>query len=502
MSRLDAIIGAISPAWQARRARARLDIARAMQAQKVLARYEGAARGSRFDGWTTVSSGSAVSETQQAISLLRERSRDLARNTWIGRRVLDVYAQNLVGTGIRPSIDGDSAAERLIKAWARSTAADADGLHDFYGLQKLAVATMLEGGEAFLVRQHEKSDGTMIPVSVRVLEGDYVDHEYNEDLKTGNRVVQGIEFDRRGRRVAYHMYDRHPGDQTWADRRDVRRVPAADVIHLFDVLRPGQVRGVPIFAAVLLKLKDWDSFEDAQLMRQQIASCFTAFIRTQGDGPLGGIPVGRGSEDTALATQLQPGMIQVLNPGEEVTFGSPPDTSGYRDYADVTLHEIAAGVGLSYESLTGDMSRVNFSSARMGWLEFQRRIDTQRALVLEPRMLNRVARWLGEGLELMGLSVDGRVKWTPPRRQMIDPVRETEAMVTGIRAGITSRQAEIRSLGRDPEEVYAEIAQDNALLDALDLIFDSDPRKQNKNGTPRSEKVVGDQDILVEVSDG
>lgn len=494
------ILESLFPSWAAKREAARFQAGRYRQAREVLGRYEGASQSSRMGGWTTVSGGSAVSEVQGALPALRERSRDLARNTWVGRRALDVLANNLVGTGIRPSIDGDSAGERLIKAWARSTKADADRLHDFYGLQRLAIMAMLESGECLIVRQGERPQSGRIPVSLRVLEGDYLDHNLNEDLGGGRRIVQGVEFDSRGRRVAYHLFERHPGDSGYNPHSDrIRRVSADDVVHLFSVQRPGQVRGVPIFAPVLVKLKDWDDFEDAQLKRQQIASCFTAFIRSPGEGPLGGLPSAGGSHETDLATQLRPGMIQLLQPGEDVSFGSPPDTAGYADFARVTLLEIAAGLGISYEALTGDLSRTNFSSARMGWLEFQRRIDADRLGTITPRFLRRVAGWLIEGLELMGIDVDGDIKWTPPRRQMIDPVKETDAMMAGIRAGITSRSAEIRSLGRDPEEVYAEIAQDNQLVDALDLILDTDPRRQDRNGSPRVEERLTEVDQEIEV---
>jgi capsid protein len=37
-------------------------------------------------------------------------------------------------------------------------------------------------------------------------------------------------------------------------------------LHLFERLRPGQVRGVPWFASVILKLRDLDDYDDAELI--------------------------------------------------------------------------------------------------------------------------------------------------------------------------------------------------------------------------------------------
>src|SRR5699024_2133773 len=100
----------------------------------------------------------------------------------------------------------------------------------------------------------------------------------------------------------------------------------------------------------------------------------------------------------------EPGLVQLLQPGEDVTFGTPPDVGGYKDFADVTLHEIAAGLGISYEALTGDLRGANFSSARMGWIEFRNKIDADRALILEPRMLETIGEWLLEAAATMGLA--------------------------------------------------------------------------------------------------
>lgn len=474
---LDNSIAAVAPGWAASRAEARARLLAFNQAREIQARYEGASRGRRMVGWNTVSGGSAVAETQGALALLRARARDLTRNTWAGRRAVNILVHNMIGTGIRPSLDGESPLEEQIKKWAKSTRCDQDGLHNLYGIQALAVRTMIESGESLIIRRPQKFTRKNIPLKLRVLEGDYLDEGYNQPLPNGNTIVQGVEFDRFGNRVAYHLFKKHPGDMyTGTTGHERVRMSADDVIHLFRVLRPGQVRGITDFAAVIIKLREWDSYEDAQLVRQKIAACFTAFVRTDSS-----VLPGDADAQRELGTKVEPGIIEILRPGESVTFGTPPDVGGYKDYADITLREIAAGIGITYEALTSDLRGVNFSSGRLGWLEFQRKIDSDRALLYEPRMLEPIAEWLLNTLTLTGDATgDEDIKWTPPRRQMIDPSKEINAAKASIRAGLSSRQAEIRGLGRDPEEVMAEIAADNAAADALQLFLDSDPRFQNK----------------------
>lgn len=475
---LEKSIATISPSWAAKRAKSRAILQAYGKARGIQARYEGASRGRRMDGWRTVSSGSANAEIGPALSLLRNRARDLSRNTWVGRRAASVIVHNTIGTGIRPSMDGDSEAERMIKAWARSTECDADGMYNLYGLQALMWRTRFEGGEALIVRELQPFSTERIPIKIRVLEGDYLDESYSETLQNGNQVVQGVEFDRHGRRVAYHLFYEHPGDSlAYGYNHERRRVPAEDVIHLMKADRPGQVRGVTDFAPVIVKLREWDSYEDAQLVRQKIASCFTAFVRTN-SGMMPG--ENKSNDDRPLGEKMMPGIIEILRPGEDVTFGNPPDVGGYKEYADVTLHEIAAGLDISYEALTGDLKGVSFSAGRMGWLEFQRKIESDRKLVFEPQVLHRVADWLLDMLFIMGKATGNEVvKWTPPRREMIDPVKETNAAIAAVLAGFDTRQSVIRSLGRDPEEVLKEHIEDRDNADENDLFFASDPRFRN-----------------------
>lgn len=485
---LDKIIEFLSPEWAARREQTRTLIEAHREARSVRAGYEGATQGRRAEHWS-VSSRSPTAETQSALSLLRDRARDLVRNNCHAERAVDVYVNNCIGTGIRPSIPGDQQLEERLKVWASETDADADALHNFYGIQHLAMRAVREAGECFIVREWapELLEQGQIPIRLRVLEGDYCPETKWESRRNGNEIVQGVEFDSRGRRVAYWLYDQHPGDRYGRRKTqlDARRVPASEVIHWFDCLRPGQVRGVTPFAPVMLKMRDFDEYEDAQLMRQKIAACFTAFVRKDPTGLWS--PTKSAKEDSKpIGEKVEPGMIEILRPGESVEFGSPPRVEDYRDFADITLHDIAAGLGLSYEALTTNLSDVNFSSIRMGHLEFQRKIDADREKTIKPRVLSKAAGWLLEALFLMQEATgEESVKWTPPRREQISPQEETRAALGRIRAGLSSLQEEIRKRGRDPDDVFEEIAKDQEKLDELDIILDSDPRRQNANGTPR-----------------
>jgi hypothetical protein len=120
-------------------------------------------------------------------------------------------------------------------------------------------------------------DGLPVPFQLQVLEPDHLDNGKTEDMADGGYILQGIEFDALGRRRAYWLFPVHPGE-TRGRSLASRPVPARQVLHLFERLRPGQVRGVPWFAPVILKLRDLDDYDDAELMRKKIEACFAAFV--------------------------------------------------------------------------------------------------------------------------------------------------------------------------------------------------------------------------------
>ena len=148
------------------------------------------------------------------------------------------------------------------------------------------------------------------------------------------------------------------------------------------------------------------------------------------------------------------------------------------DFHRAVLRSVAAGVGVTYESLSGDLSTVNFSSARMGRVEMDRNISGWQWLLLIPQLCNPVARWFMDGWALQDRQATAglRMQWTPPRRILVDPTKEIPALIKSVRAGFDTRSNVIRQLGYDPEPIMDEFMRDAEAADARMLKFDSDPR--------------------------
>ena len=196
--------------------------------------------------------------------------------------------------------------------------ADADGVTDFYGLPALACRAMLEGGECFVrLRVRRPEDGLAVPLQIQLLEAEHVPLTFNTTLPSGNLVRAGIEFDRLGRRIAYHLTRAHPGDPAMRPRdHDLVRVQADRIAHLYRPLRPGQIRGEPWLARALVKL---DQFDDAALVKAKVAALFTGFVVSPDpeDAVMGG---DEPDEDGVVEASLEPGTMQRLSPGQDVRF--------------------------------------------------------------------------------------------------------------------------------------------------------------------------------------
>ena len=311
----------------------------------------------------------------------------------------------------------------------------------------------------------------ILPLQLHMLEGDQLDLAKSEALPNG-QIKYGVEFDPIGRRRAYWLFAAHPGADASAATasRTSAPYPARDFLHVFRVERPGQVRGMPWGTGSVHRLRMLDDYVDAQLERQRKAACFMAWRRAPDH-------LAEPLEDASpLLDRLEPGIIEDLPPGWDIEFATPPQPEDDERFMRARLREVAADYGIPYEVLTGDLSQVNFSSARMGWNEFARNIETWRWQLLVPRLLNPLVDWFREAAALIGFTVvQPYPLWTAPARVMVDATREVPALIKAIRAGLISTPQAIRQQGYDPDLLLAEESAWRAKTATAGLLFDSDP---------------------------
>lgn len=476
MNILDKLIAAVNPVAGAKRQAARM----ALDQIESLRNYEAAGKNRRTSHWKN-SRGSADAEIAPTLEILRGTSRNMVRNNPYAFQAIEGLVTNIIGTGIRPNFTSENAqalavVKKYWKAWAESTECDFSGDSDFYGLQELIGRATFESGECLIVRRKlNSSEGGVLPIRLQVLEPDFIDTmRSTAKLATGNYISQGIEYNSKGKRVAYWLFKEHPGAINSYYKAESERYPVSDVIHVYRKLRPGQERGVPAGVASFMRLNDFDDFEAAELMRIKIASCFVAF-KSGGDSTLPGTP-DPNAETKEPRTKLAPGIIETLAPGETVTMAEPPTTSGGDMFSRQVLRGVAAGYGVTYEILTGDLTGVNFSSGRMGFIEFNRRGVNLQNNVFIPKC-GRVFNWFMEALFLVtGTKTDAvNVDWTAPRREMIDVTKETKAIIDQILGGLTSWDEAVRELGWNADELAAAILKSQERFKKMGITVLSDP---------------------------
>jgi lambda family phage portal protein len=481
---LDRAVGFLSPQRELARTRARI------ATTQLLRHYEGAVVGRRTQGWNRSAGDANAIHQGSTLAYLRYAARDLARNDRLVRQALRTIANHTVGWGIVPKpMPLTARAVELWKAWAETTACDANGRNNIYGLQKLVMRSTARDGEVLVRRRTRRvEDGLPIPLQLQVLEADFLDTSKTIGLVNGHRIVQGVEFDALGRRVAYWLFPEHPGSAistvTSALIGSSRRVPASEILHIGESTdRAGQVRYATWLAALLLPAKDLNEYEDAQLMKQKIAACL-AVVMYDADGTAA--PLGTADDAASPATDtLQPGAILNAPLGKSVEVVQPPSVSDYAGYVTSQDRKNAKGVGLSYEDYTGDYSNVNFSSARMARVEHYENVYDWRWHLLVPQFCDPVWNWAMEAA-FLGEPSYPRAQWTAPPMPMIEPDKEGLAYQRNIRIGAITWPEMVRERGYDPDAVLEEIKTWNQKFDAAGVVLDSDPRKITAQGQQQS----------------
>ena len=455
------------------------------RARRSMAVFDAAGTGRRFSGWNA-RQDAINSAIFQDGDLLRRRARDLVRQNWAASNGVEAWTASAIGTGIKPQSRHPNAAVRktlndAFAIWASEC--DSDGRTDFYGLQALAFSAMVEAGECFVRRRDRRYvDPYTVPMQLQLLESEHVPIIKNEFPVTGNRVVMGIELSNLGRVVAYHVHPEHPDDFGFTRSLQTTRISANEMLHVFRPLRPGQRRGTTWLTQAIVKLRDLDKYDDAELVRKKMASMVLWWLTEPNpDDPM--LQTEEQDEEGIDQMRLEPGSVFRTKPGEKPEMSDPAVSEGYSDYIRVQLRQVAAAMGITYEMLTGDLSGVNYSSIRAGLIEFRRRCEMIQWSVFIHQFCAPTWEWFLRAAALAGI-IDAsdlranyrdyqNVNWHTPRWQWVDPEKDVKAEKLQVDAGFKARSTVINEMGEDPETVDLQIAEDKKRADSLGLVFPS-----------------------------
>lgn len=438
--------------------------------------------------------GSADSDSLYALDELRAKSRDLDRNNDYAGGLIDAIVDNSVGTGLvmHAALDVESlgieetqaqefeqAAEAAWYNWAPTASAmsSANGPRDSIDdIVRLALRTVLVDGE-FLGRIVTFNDvgraarGSRYSVAIEPIDVDRLVSPGRGKMETrgGRTIRHGIEVNAFGRPVAYWILKQHPRERgliATFNEGDFVRVPAEDIVHIYDRKRVGQTRGVPFLSRSLDTFEDVAKLIQAELVTARVNACQSLFIRQSNAATFAGNVPGQLNSQGNREEYLEPGIIRRLGPGEE-PFPFNPNRPGdaFAPFLAALLAKLAAGASVNTELVSRDYTKTTFSggrqSSRMALKLFQRlgRLIADR---LCQRMYERV---LMEAIQagdvaLPGSATPQRVRqwagavWAGPEWDgYANPLQEINAAKTAIEIGISSPSIEAAKLGRDAAEV-------------------------------------------------
>jgi lambda family phage portal protein len=384
--------------------------------------------------------------------------------------------------------DVNDAIESAWREWCRADTCHTGGQLHFSDLERAGISEVFEAGEVF-IRKHRRPFGAgAIPLALELIEAERLADDHEIKAPSGAAVTLGIEHDAFNRPVAYYFHTLHPRElrPVMGNKRDeIIRVPAEDVIHLKLTDRWPQMRGVPALHAAINRLNQLGEFEEAAVVAARIGASKVGFF----ENPEGDIGIADGTEaDGTPSMTVEAGEFTQLPPGYKFSSWDPAyPNDAFDPFTRAALRGIAAGVGVSYESLSRDYSQSNYSSSRLALLDDR---DTWRVLQawwirvfreplhrewMQAAVISRAIGAIDLQDYFASLVKFNAVKFKPRGWGWVDPTKEVAAYKEAELAGYITKTDIIAATagGLDIEDVIATRRRELDMLDEADITTDT-----------------------------
>lgn len=470
-------------------------------------------------GWL-FSGGSHREDIEDNISVLRQRSRDLYMGVPIANGAVKTMRTNVVGQGLhlKPTIDrevlgmtADQAQklekqiEREWELWAETPDCDIERIDNFYELQQLAFINWLMSGDCLAVLPVKPRVNQPYDLRVQLVEADRLSSPDYCDTYD-NQIIGGVEVDKDGEVIAYHISDQHPLSATVTEYR-WKRVEAygkktgrRNVLHIMTRERIGQRRGVPFIAPVIESLKQLGRYTDAELVAAVVSGMFTVFIEKEdasADDAIGSMIPEEEQVDAEDESSLElgPGAVMDLNPGEKIHDSNPGrPNSNFSMFVEAICQQIGAALEIPYEIL---VKRFNSSyTASKGaleeaWKMFQMYRSWLAADFCQPVY----EEWFAEAVAKKRIDAPGyftdplirkaycKAEWNGPAKGILDPTKEVKAAEDKVKNGFSTRARETREMtGGDFFRNIDQLKQEEKKLSEVKKVGKDNKQQQSTAG--------------------
>lgn len=429
-------------------------------------------------GWL-FAGGSHREDIEDNISVLRQRSRDLYMGIPIANGAVKTMRTNVVGRGLhlKPAVDreilGITAAqaqklekqiEREWKLWAESPDCDIERIDNFFELQQLAFLNWLMSGDCLAVLPVKPRINQPYDLRVQLVEADRLSSpDYCDSWD--NKIVGGVEVDKDGEVIAYHISNQHPLSGEVTDYKWHRveaygaKTGRRNVLHIMCRERIGQRRGVPFLAPVIESLKQLGRYADAELVAAVVSGMFTVFIEKEdasSDEAIGSMIPEEEQIDAADESSLElgPGAVMDLNPGEKVHDSNPGrPNSNFSMFVEAICQQIGASLEIPYELLVKRFN-ASYTASKGALEEAWKMFRMYRAWLAADFCQPIYEEWLAEAVAKKRIDAPGfftdplirkaycKAEWNGPAKGMLDPVKEVTAAEKRVANGFSTRSSE------------------------------------------------------------
>jgi lambda family phage portal protein len=455
-----------------------------------------AAKTTRLTGPWTVGSSNVNDIIGASSPILRARTRQLIRDFPYLARAVKIMVDFSIGTGIVFQSKVETASgkrdkkritmiEDAVRWWMDE--ADASGKLHYYEMMRLAKRQDIEGGEFLIVKTYSKIPNQYIPYQLQMYEADWLSSAHDAYRTGGIDILaqpgetetrQGIEYYKlTGRVKGYWFRDPNYGGTDLY-------VPAENVVHGFETLRPQQVRGVSPFASGILIANDLQSYLDAEIDGAKMAAKWLAMIETP-DPAMRQMPLpsqAGANGDPQKIEELENAIIEYMRPGEKVNLvSSNRPGATFQPFVRLILTMLSISTGAPFELISGDYNGLNYSTARIVRNDFSQQLRPICVRHIQQFAVPTVTTAIDMSVMSGKLTLPGywqnprryyESEWQPPGMEAVDPLRESKAQIESIAMGLKSPQEVCRERGKDLEDIYKEILAAKDLAKEMGLSFE------------------------------
>lgn len=446
--------------------------------------FESAKKGRLTADWLNAGPTTQDTELREDLRTLRDRSRQMVRDNPHALNLRRMIQNNVVGQGIgiqcqvqlkngKPDQRINDQIEHAWWNWCEADNCHTAGRLNLTEIMRLIIGSIFQDGEILVRKVHQSFGSGQIPFSLEIIESDLlVDTECSiNPAQRGNTVRLGVEVNNWMRPQAYWFWPTHPGDINNPNNTQsrLRYIPADDIIHLYMVERWPQTRGTPWLHAVLKKLKDMGGYVNSEIVAARAAANIVGFVQREifddSDLENGGKPIPK-------YLRSEPGMFQRLLPGEKFEGFTPSRPNSNIDaFMRYMLREVAAGVGVSYETLSRDYSQTNYSSSRLALLDDRDQWRVLQTWLIEKFLKPIFNEWLDHAVLSGELVLPGyfedkdryrAVRFKPRGYTWVDPAKEVTAYINARNAGFMSDSDVVAAIGngQDYDDICKQRAKD------------------------------------------